>query len=282
MWQRIALVFAVLGLGVLLYFLPKNVLNNEDQDREVAQKESATGRPDSQLKEEGSTEDAEDHSVNLDSSSQVHSQELKQALEKADDVEEKARWVDSLAGFYTTKGAFAKAAEYYKEKARLKPGFEQWVKAGRAYAEAASFAVDAENQQALVQEAQQFLQKAEETQPKNLDVKVALAETYVMGENPMQGIFLLREVLQENPEHQKALYQMGILSIQSGQWAKAVERLEKYTQLYEKDPQGWFYLGLSYKELQMKRKARQSFERVKDLDDSEEVQAAVDSYLNEL
>ena len=41
----------------------------------------------------------------------------------------------------------------------------------------------------------------------------------------MQGIMMLREVLEEDPKNELALFNMGMLSIQSGQYDKAVERL---------------------------------------------------------
>ena len=42
-----------------------------------------------------------------------------------------------------------------------------------------------------------------------------------------QGIFKLRDVLKKDPENIKALYHMGLLSIESGQFEKAIERFEK-------------------------------------------------------
>jgi Flp pilus assembly protein TadD len=42
-----------------------------------------------------------------------------------------------------------------------------------------------------------------------------------------QGIFKLRDVLKKDPENVKALYHMGLLSIESGQFDKAIERFEK-------------------------------------------------------
>lgn len=42
-----------------------------------------------------------------------------------------------------------------------------------------------------------------------------------------QGIFKLRDVLKQDPDNVRALYHMGLLSIESGQFDKAIERFEK-------------------------------------------------------
>ena len=51
--------------------------------------------------------------------------------------------------------------------------------------------------------------------------------TYLSAENPMQGITMLREVLAVDPKNELALLNMGMLSIQSGQYDRAVEPLAR-------------------------------------------------------
>jgi Tfp pilus assembly protein PilF len=60
-----------------------------------------------------------------------------------------------------------------------------------------------------------------------LDIKVNKATALVEGENPMEGIMLLREVLKEDSTHLLANWQMGLFSIQSKQYDKAIERFKK-------------------------------------------------------
>ena len=58
-----------------------------------------------------------------------------------------------------------------------------------------------------------------------LDLKVEKAITLVQTSGaPMQGISLLKEVLEEDPEHKEAIWQLGMFSMQSGQYQKAIER----------------------------------------------------------
>lgn len=53
------------------------------------------------------------------------------------------------------------------------------------------------------------------------------------GQNPMQGVQMLREILEEDPDNIQATYALGVLSMQSGQFDKAVQRL---TRVLEIDP----------------------------------------------
>ena len=58
--------------------------------------------------------------------------------------------------------------------------------------------------------------------PDNLDAKTNLGMAYMATENPVKGVTLFREVLAADPRNEKALYNLGMLSIQSGQYDKAV------------------------------------------------------------
>ena len=49
----------------------------------------------------------------------------------------------------------------------------------------------------------------------------------------MQGVQMLREILEEDPDNIQATYALGVLSMQSGQFDKAVQRL---TRVLEIDP----------------------------------------------
>ena len=106
--------------------------------------------------------------------------------------------------------------------------------------------------------------------------------TYLSSGSPMKGITMLREVVAADPKNELALFNMGMLSVQSGQYGKAVEWLEKLVAVNEKHLQGQLLLGVAYMNSGDSKKARQQFEKVKKMDSDPAVQAAVDSYLKEL
>ena len=109
-----------------------------------------------------------------------------------------------------------------------------------------------------------------------------MAMTYVSSSTPMKGIMMIREVLAEDPKNEFALYNMGMLSFQSGQYNKAIERLKDLVAVNENHIQGNLLLGVAYLNSGKKEKARTQFEKVKKLDNDPAVQATVDSYLKDL
>jgi outer membrane protein len=79
-----------------------------------------------------------------------------------------------------------------------------------------------------------------------------------------------------------ALYNMGMLSIQSGQHEKAVERLEELLKVNPNHTQGHLLLGIALMNTGDNGRAKEEFERVKEMDKDPAVQATVDSYLKDL
>ena len=119
-------------------------------------------------------------------------------------------------------------------------------------------------------------------EPENLEAKTKLAMTYLTSSNPMQGIMMLREVLAVDPENELALFNMGMLSVQSGQYDLAAERLEQLLAINPNHIQGQLLLGVAYMNSGEKEKARLQFEKVREMDEDPAVQATVDSYLKDL
>ena len=65
--------------------------------------------------------------------------------------------------------------------------------------------------------------------PLDLKVEQAIEMVQISG-MPMQGITLLKEILEEDPKHKEAIWQLGMFSMQSRQYNKAIER---FTSLIE-------------------------------------------------
>ena len=59
----------------------------------------------------------------------------------------------------------------------------------------------------------------------------------------MQGITMLMEVLKVDPQNESALFNMGMLSIQSGQYDKAVERLDTLVKINPSHTQAQLVVG---------------------------------------
>jgi uncharacterized protein HemY len=113
--------------------------------------------------------------------------------------------------------------------------------------------------------------------------RLAQAIAMVQGEKPMQGITILREMLQENPENVDVIWHLGHFSIQSGQYEKAIERFKQIVALdVEHYADAYFYLGRTYATLNDSANAIASFERYQTLISDTIVKDGVDRFINEL
>lgn len=115
-----------------------------------------------------------------------------------------------------------------------------------------------------------------------LDQKITEGIALVNGSNPMQGIGLLLEVLEEDSNNVKALLYLGGFSVQSGQYDKAVLRLEKVVELEPSVADAWFYLGVAYRALGQKEKSLSSFAEFKTTSDDPELLEVAEKYITDL
>lgn len=196
--------------------------------------------------------------------------------------EKNAIFADSLANLYRLASQFDSAGWFAEEAAKFFNTTENWVKAGDNYYQAYTLALDLTKQKVLAAKVQEIYGKVLRTEPGNLDLKTKMAMTYLTSESPMQGITMLREVLAKDPKNELALFNMGMLSIQSGQYGRAIERLDELIKVNPNHVQGQLLLGIAWMNNGDKEKAREQFEKVKQMDKDPAVQATVDSYLKDL
>ena len=93
-----------------------------------------------------------------------------------------------------------------------------------------------------------------------------LNEAMAQGRPPMAAITKLRALADEHPENVEAQYHMGLLSWQSGQYDKSMERLKKVIALDPKGyPDAYAFLGQAYGSLDSSDKAIAAIETYKTL-----------------
>jgi outer membrane protein len=202
--------------------------------------------------------------------------------EQAPVVLNSAIFADSLASLYQKATRYDSAAWCAEQANVFFETPESKLKAGEAYYQAFSFAVENTKRNEFATKARSFFQQILDENPSNLDVKTKMALTYIGTSTPMQGITMLREVLVADPKFKPALFNMGMLSVQSGQHAKAIEWLNKLLAVDPDDVQGRLLLGVAYTNNGQKEKAREQFEMAKKLDSDPAVQQQADAYLKDL
>ena len=117
---------------------------------------------------------------------------------------------------------------------------------------------------------------------KNIEAKIDSAIQKVQGGSPMEGIFMLREVLEEEPDNVRAIVQMGMFSLQSGQYDKALSRFNKASELEPKNMDLMMYQGMAYAGLDSTEKAVEIFEKYKTLIDDQTAIKEVEQYIEQL
>ena len=159
----------------------------------------------------------------------------------------------------------APAAFYSELIAKAKPDYSIWLKTGDRFTAAYQSTKDTLAQPALVQKAITAYQEALKLNAQSLDAKTGLGVAYVSGTpNPMQGIQLLLEVVKQDPKNLKANTNLGLFSMRSGQFDKAVERFKTVIE-QQPDPEAWFYLASSYENLGDNEQAILAYQKSKEL-----------------
>lgn len=126
-------------------------------------------------------------------------------------------------------------------------------------------------------------QAEETTKPLTNDQKLAkAAEILNSGQNPMEGIQLLREVVADDPENVEAHFQLGIRSIQSGQFDKAIERFSTVVKLSPEVAEGYYYLAYAYQQAGKSSDALTAYEKVLALSSDDKLKAEVINSINDI
>jgi tetratricopeptide (TPR) repeat protein len=189
---------------------------------------------------------------------------------------------------------FDKAADLWKE--HKQPAMYAWASgksahlarsekklnfAGQFYLELMHEATSPSVQVWAAGEAVNSLSEALKLNPDNDTTKLALASAYIEGSGaPMSGVSILREMVAREPDHIAANLMLGRLSIQSGQWDKAVARLEHVLEIEPKNREALYFLAEAYKGLGNKEKAIQTFRKLEGIVNSPDFTKDIETYIN--
>ncbi|MGI4867566.1 MAG: tetratricopeptide repeat protein [Janthinobacterium lividum] len=188
-----------------------------------------------------------------------------------------------LAAGYTAAQRFDSAGYYLTTVAQAKPSEKAWQTAADSYFEAFTFASSAERKKMLGGQARELYDKVLAANPKNLDAKANLGMAFVRGsDNPVKGITLLREVLEQDPQHERTLYYLGELAIESNQLDKAAERFAQLVKVNPNNVEGQFYLGVALARTNRAAEAKAAFQKAKSLSKDPALAASVDEELAKL
>ncbi|WP_353125740.1 tetratricopeptide repeat protein [Parapedobacter pyrenivorans] len=259
MQQRTKQVVAVTSIVILMGFLlaqPIKGLVNEEKAGAAA---GANAGP--QITLESVSQQAKQ---GLNASIIKEISDIEVQLQRAADSE-KASVLQQLATKWDDVNRPAPLGFVYEELAKLDDQFDHWLKAGDAYRAAYTNLQDTLMARALNGYAINAYEKALERNAASLDAKTGLGSAYVSGtNNPMAGISLLQEVVKADPNHVEANKSLGLFSMQSRQFDRAIDRFKTVVSL-QPDAESYFYLATSYENIGLKHEAIAAFEKSRDL-----------------
>jgi tetratricopeptide (TPR) repeat protein len=254
--QIVVIVIVVVMIGALLAQPIKGLVDKQEQNTTAAAEGSSsmyTLKSVSELAKQG---------INAAIAEEISA--LEGQVEKAEG-EEKVSLLQSLASKWEDLAKPIPQGFIYKEMAVVTPKLEYWVKSGDAFREGYTNQQDTALASALNKLAIESYQKAVDIDANNLAAKTGLGASLVTGSNnPMAGIALLREVVQADPKNLDANKTLGLFSMQSGQFDRAIDRFKTVIEI-KADAESYFYLATAYEKIGQKSEAIAAYTKSKEL-----------------
>lgn len=253
--SQLWLVLGALALVIVLFQLPRVVVENEKVGMETAPS----------------------HDFNVPAESRLTINTLRRSWVGESDIQKRLNFADSLASLYLDF-QMLDSAVWFVDYIKSTDLVGRELRVADLYFWAFQRTPDAAKAKEYGEKAGSALRQLMEKYPTNSSLKNRLAMTLVATENPMQGIQMLREILEEKPGDAETLKNLGILSIQSGQFDKAEERFRELLVTDSADLEVLFYLGMSLME-QAKPEGKQIMESLAASDVNPAIKALATEYL---
>lgn len=260
-----------------LYLLPVKGLINKNEDKQGAG--AAAGNPAPPDTEISVNQLVEQEKKNIDASLLVEIEEIEEKLTAGTGD---TALLKELATQWAALNVSHVSGLYWYRLAEASPSLTAWMRAGDQLKAGYKTTRDSTQRQFIIRKAQLAYQQALELNPGDLDAKTGLGTVLVEGTpDPMKGIQMLLKVVEEDPENVKANLTLGMFSIQTGQYDKALERL---LTVIRNEPSGeaYFYLAEAYRASGDKEKAVEAYQKTKEFIVDPRFTEAIDKMINEL
>ena len=209
-----------------------------------------------------------------------------QIEKQLDSASTKAQQIDLLkriSSKWNLAGNFPLGGVYAEEVATLLQTDTAWSIAGSTYFSGFRFARDTGIGNYCLDKAINSFESAISINPDDSRHRVNLGLCYVEGgQAPMKGILMIRDLLKKYPDDVLVLYTLGRLSVQSGQFDKAVERLEKVVSIDDKNLNAHYLLAESFRELRNTPKAVEHYEICLNLSEDDGLNRQIENNLKAL
>lgn len=280
---QLLLVLAGVVLVLGIYFAPRQASSEEEGVKEEIEAVVQDNHDHEHQLEADKESSDQLENISLELNSQLN--ELEEKASKIEDVENRLALYDSLIAISIKNNIPPRVAKYSKEKAKTISTETNWMLAGDNYFKA--FRLSKNTNQSMIEEAISCYEKVLEINSENLDAETAIGVAYVegagaLGQMPMKGIGILKEVLNKDPKNINALTNLGYFAIQSGQYEKAIERFNTILEIDPNNAEAYIYLTDIYLSQDDIEKGIETLETYKSLIDDPIAKQQVDDYIKEL
>jgi hypothetical protein len=119
--------------------------------------------------------------------------------------------------------------------------------------------------------------------PKNEEAQLAMASAYIQGTaEPMKGVQMALAIAREKPDNIPVNLLLGRMSIQSGQFEKAIKRFETVLKQEPEHKEALYFLAQAYEGTGNKQKAIELLEQCKKAVNKPEFSREIDQHINSL
>lgn len=162
----------------------------------------------------------------------IHAYELQ--LKTAENDDDKAEILESLSSKWFESGYEAISGFYAEKIAEIKKDDVSWSITGTTFVFCIRNAKETKVKEYCSKRGIHAFEIAISLNPTEVNHKVNLAvclAEYPLKDNPMQGILMLLNLNREHPNHIGVMYQLARFGVQTGQYDKAIGRLNRILEL---------------------------------------------------
>jgi len=168
-----------------------------------------------------------------------------QELYKNNIIKSNIKFADSLSVLFKKYHNPDNMLKYLKIIINYLPSYRGYIVFGNNFYNKFSFKINNKSKKIGIK-IREYYNKVLLKYKNNVDIKAKMSITYINTKNPMKGIVSLKKILKYNSLHKIALINIGLLSMKSGQYEKAIKRFKKLKKEYPFDMKSRIYLALSY------------------------------------
>ena len=163
---------------------------------------------------------------------------LEKQIQAATDDATRIELLKNLSGRWYALGQMPVAGGFAEQVAALENADSSWSVAGGTFFTALISAKEPALRDYCASHAVKAFESAASLAPEKVEHRVNLALVYAENpppDNPMQAVLMLRDLESKHPESPSVYNALGRLAIKTGQWERAIERLEKAWSLDKKN-----------------------------------------------